>query len=163
MYFVRVSISAWVQRGSKFSVATVSTVWANQRAEWTIFRWCHAYAEVWLLLRASCLGGQHALSNVLHSMGKYPTSASIPACKLHLGIATHERIALFVEQRERFHLPFVATLCDLPSPRYSLLEITLSFWNAQSVPILVSRPCIRDFWRSWLDKGAQSDEPRPCW
>jgi len=60
-------------------------------------------------------------------MGKYQTSASIPARKLHLGIATHERTALFVEQRERFHLPFVATLCDLPSPRYSLLEITLSF------------------------------------
>jgi len=92
-----------------------------------------------------------------------PTSARIPACKLHLGIATCERPALFVEQREHFHLPFVATSCDLPSQRYSLLEITLSFQNAQSVPILVSRPCTRNFWQSWLDKGAQSDEPRPCW
>ena len=59
--------------------------------------------------------------------GKNPTSARIPACKLRLGIATHERTALFVEQRECFHLPFVATSCDLPSPRYSLLEITFSF------------------------------------
>ena len=74
-----------------------------------------------------------------------PTIALIPVGKLRLGIATHERAALFVEQREHFHLPFVATLCDLPSPRCSLLEITLSFQNAQSVPILVSRPCIRDF------------------
>ena len=82
-------------------------------------------------------GGSNALSNVLHSMGK--------TRKLRLGIATHERTALFVEQRERFHLPFAATSCDLPSPRYSLLEITLSFRKAQSVPILVSRPCIRDF------------------
>ena len=95
--------------------------------------------------------------------GKNPTSASISARKLRLGIATHERTALFVEQRERFHLPFVATSYDLPSWRYSLLEITLSFQNAQSVPILVIRPCTRDFWQSWLDKGAQSDDPRPCW
>jgi len=92
--------------------------------------------------------------------GKNPTSTSIPARKLRLGIATHGRTALFVEQRERFHLPFVATSYDLPSWRYSLLEITLSIQNAQSVPILVSRPCTRDFWRSRL---AQSDEPRPCW
>ena len=77
--------------------------------------------------------------------GKNPTSARIPACKLRIGIATHERTALFVEQRERFHLPFVATSCDLSSLKYSLLEITLSFQNAQSVPILVSRPCIRHF------------------
>ena len=74
-----------------------------------------------------------------------PTSTRIPVCELHLGIAKHERTALFVEQRERFHLQFVATSCDLPSPRYSLLEITLSFQDAQSVPILVSRPCIRHF------------------
>jgi len=67
------------------------------------------------------------------------------ARKLRLGIATHERTALFVEQRERFHLLLVATSCDLSSPRYSLLGITLSFRNAQFVPILVSRPCIRDF------------------
>ena len=59
--------------------------------------------------------------------GKNPASASIPACKLRLKMATPERTALFVEQREHFHLPFVATLCDLPSWRYSLLEITLSF------------------------------------
>jgi len=57
-------------------------------------------------------------------MGK---SARIPARKLRLGIATRERPALFVEQRERFRLPFVATLCDLPSLRYSLLEITHLF------------------------------------
>jgi len=92
-----------------------------------------------------------------------PTSTRIPACKLRLGIATHERTALFVEQRERFQLPFVATSCDLPSPRYSRLEITLSFQTAQSVAIRVSRPCIREFWQSWLDKGAQSDEPQSCW
>ena len=47
--------------------------------------------------------------------GKNPTSASIPVCKLRLGMATHERTALFVEQRERFHLPFVATSSDIPS------------------------------------------------
>ena len=89
-------------------------------------------------------GGQRAVKCIAF-YGKNPTSASISACKLRLGIATHERTALFVEQRERFHLPFVATSCDLPSWRYSLLEITLSFRNAQSVPILVCRPCIRDF------------------
>ena len=40
----------------------------------------------------------------------------------------HERTALFVEQRERFHLSFVATSCDLNFPNgdsYSPLEITL--------------------------------------
>jgi len=26
-------------------------------SQWTIFRWRHAYAEVWLLLHGSCLGG----------------------------------------------------------------------------------------------------------
>jgi len=90
-------------------------------------------------------GGAARAVKCIAFYGKNPTSASIPARELRLGIATHERTALFVEQRERFHLPFVATSCDLPSPRYSLLEITLSFRNAQSVPILVSRPCIRDF------------------
>ena len=69
-----------------------------------------------------------------------PTSTRIPARKLRLGIATRERPALFVEQRERFHLLFVASPYDLPSWRYSLLEITLSFQNAQSVPLLMSRP-----------------------
>ena len=51
-----------------------------------------------------------------------------------------ERPALLVEQRECFRLPFIAPPCDLPSWRYNLLEITLSFQNAQSVPLLVSRP-----------------------
>jgi len=89
-------------------------------------------------------GAAHAIKCITF-YGENPTSARISSCKLRLGIATHERTALFVGQRERFHLPFVATSCDLPSPRYSLLEITVSFQNAQSVPILVSRPCIRDF------------------
>jgi len=58
------------------------------------------------------------------------------------GIATRERPALFVEQREHLKLLFVASLCDLPSLRYSLLEVTHSFQNAQCVPtcILVSIP-----------------------
>jgi len=57
-----------------------------------------------------------------------PTSARI---QLHyLGIVTCERQTLFVEQRDGFQLLFVASPCDLPSPRYSLLEITLSFLNA---------------------------------
>jgi len=51
-----------------------------------------------------------------------------------------ERPVLLVDQRECFQLPFVAPPCDLPSRRYSLLEITLSFQNAQSVLLLVSRP-----------------------
>ena len=89
-------------------------------------------------------GAAHAVKCIVF-YGKNPTSASIPACKPHLGIVTYERTALFVEQREHFRHPFVATSCDLPLQRYSLLEITLSFRNAQSVPILVSRPCIRDF------------------
>ena len=46
--------------------------------------------------------------------GKNPTSARIPACELRLGIATHERTALFVEQRECFHLLFVTTSYDFP-------------------------------------------------
>ena len=78
--------------------------------------------------------------------GENPTSTCIPACKLRLEIATHERTALFVEQRECFHLPFVTTSCDLPSWRYSLLEITLSFHNAQSVPLLVSRLLYKGLW-----------------
>jgi len=82
-------------------------------------------------------GGTARAVKCIEFYGKYPTRASIPAHKLHPGIATQERTALFVEQRQRFHLPFVATSCDLPSLRYSLLEITLSFRNAQSVPILV--------------------------
>ena len=44
-----------------------------------------------------------------------------------------EKPALFVEQRECFQLPLVASSCDLPSWRCSLLEITLSFQSAQSV------------------------------
>jgi len=111
-------------------------------------------------------GGQHALQ-MYCILWWNSTSARIPVSKLCLRIATHERKALFVDQRERFQLQFVASLCNLPSWRYSLLEITLSFWNAQSVPILVSRPCIGDFWQSWglswLDKGTQSDEPQLCW
>ena len=95
--------------------------------------------------------------------GENPTSTCIPACKLRLEIATHERTALFVEQRECFHLPFVTTSCDLPSWRYSRLEITLSFHNAQSVPLLVSRLLYKDSGQSWLDNGAQSDEPQPWW
>ena len=43
-----------------------------------------------------------------------------------------------MEQREHFQLLFVASPCDLPSLRYNLLEITLSFQNTP-VPILVSR------------------------
>ena len=85
------------------------------------------------------LGGQHALQMYYILWGN-PTSARIPACKLYLGIATHERTARVVDQRERFQLLFVASLCNLPSWKYSLLEITLSFQNAQSVPLLVSRP-----------------------
>jgi len=108
-------------------------------------------------------GGSERTSKCITFYGENPTSTRIPAWKRHLGIAMCERTALFVEQRECFHLPFVTTSCDLPSQRYSLLEITLSFQNAQSVPILVSRPCTRNFWQSWLDKGAQSDEPWPCW
>jgi len=79
-------------------------------------------------------GGNHALL-MYYVQWENPTSARIPACKLRLGIATRERPALFVEQRERFHLPFVASPYDLPSWRYSLLKITLSFQNAQSVPL----------------------------
>lgn len=45
----------------------------------------------------------------------------------------HEKPTMFVEQRE---LPFVASPCNLPSLRYSLLEITSSFENTQSVSIL---------------------------
>jgi len=59
--------------------------------------------------------------------GENPTSACIHACKLRLGIAMREGLALFVKQRECFQLPFVASPCNLPSLRYSLLEITLSF------------------------------------
>ena len=76
-------------------------------------------------------GGAARAVKCIAFYGKNPASANIPACKLRLGMATHERTALFVEQRERFHLPFVATSCDLPSLRYSLLEITHSFRNAQ--------------------------------
>ena len=63
-------------------------------------------------------GATHAVQCITF-YGENPASARIPACKPRLGIATHEGIALFVEQRERFHLPFVATSCDLPSPRYA--------------------------------------------
>jgi len=73
-------------------------------------------------------------------MGKTQPAQVFLRVKLRLGIATRERLALLVEQRERFQLPFVAPPCDFPSWRYSLLEITLSFQNAQSVPLLVSRP-----------------------
>ena len=93
----------------------------------------------------SWLGRQHVLSKCITFYGENPTSACIPACKLRLGIAMHKRTTLFVEQRERFHLPFVATSCNLLPLRYSPLEIILSFQDAHSVPILVSRPCIRDF------------------
>jgi len=78
--------------------------------------------------------------------GETSTSAHIPVCKLCLGIATNERPTLFVEQRERFQLPFVASPCDLFSWRYSLLQITLSFRNAQSVPLLVSRLLYKGLW-----------------
>ena len=101
-------------------------------------------------------GGATRASNVLPSIGKTQPAQTIPACELRLGIATRERPALLVEQGEHFQLPFVASPYGLPSWRYSLLEITLSFQNAHSVPILVSRPCTRDFWWSWLDKGTQS-------
>ena len=46
--------------------------------------------------------------------GEYPTSARIPVCKLCLGIAMHERTALFVEQRECFQLPFVQPRATFP-------------------------------------------------
>jgi len=59
--------------------------------------------------------------------------------QIHPGVATHEKPVQFVKQREHFQLPSVASLCDL-SPKYSLLEITFSFRNAQSVPIVVSKP-----------------------
>ena len=41
-----------------------------------------------------------------------------------------------------FRCQLLHHMCNLPSPRYSLLEIALSFQNAQSVPVLVhvSRP-----------------------
>ena len=72
--------------------------------------------------------------------GENPTSACIHACKLSLGLAMRDRPAVFVQQRECFQLPFIASPCNLPSLRYSLLEITLSFQNAQFVSLLVSRP-----------------------
>ena len=56
-----------------------------------------------------------------------------------------------------FSRHIVASPCDLPSLRYNLLEITLSFQNAQSVPILVSKPLHKGFCQLWLDKEAQSD------
>ena len=74
-------------------------------------------------------GGNHALLTYYVQWGK-PNQRT----------AMHVKPALFVEQREHFHLPFVASPYNLPSWRYSLLEITLSFQNAQSVPLLVSRP-----------------------
>jgi len=90
-------------------------------------------------------GGAACTSNTLRSMGK-PNQRTLPACKLCLGIAICERPALLVEQRECFQLLFDASLCNLPSWRYSQLEITLSFQNAQSMPLLVSRPLYKGLW-----------------
>ena len=67
-------------------------------------------------------GRQHVLQ-MYYILGENPTSACIPACKLHLGIAMHERTALFVEQASTIY-------CNLMQPsltEISLLEITLSF------------------------------------
>jgi len=111
---------------------TLYLILALSYTRWTIFQWRHAYTEVWLLLHRSCLGPVRGSTHcqMYYVLWENPTSTHIPVCKLCLEIATHERTALFVEQRECFHLPFVATSCDLPSPRYSLLEITLSLQNA---------------------------------
>ena len=54
---------------------------------------------------------------------------------------------------------FIAVCCDLVRPSLSKIQpvgIALSFQNTQSVPILVSRPCKRDFWWSWLVRGLRA-------
>jgi len=64
------------------------------------------------------VGQQHALQMYYILWGN-PTSARIPACKLCLGIATHESTATFVEQIKR---GLSAAICCIPM-RPSLMEI----------------------------------------
>jgi len=99
-------------------------------------------------------GSTHFKCIVLY--GENLTSALIPTCNSAYEIATREKPALFVE---RFQLPFVASLCNLSSPRCGLLEITLSFQNAQNVPTLVSRQLLLLVMA--IHKGNQGNEPRP--
>jgi len=80
--------------------------------------------------------------------GENPTSAHIPACNAACEIATCEEPSPFVEQRKHFQLPFVASPCDFPSPRYSQMKITLLFDNTGPAPIvdfLISRPLHKGF------------------
>ena len=58
--------------------------------------------------------GATRTSYVITLFGENPTSAPIPACKICQGIATHERTAMFVDQRERFQLPFLHPRATFP-------------------------------------------------
>ena len=87
--------------------------------------------------------------------GENPTYTCISARNSTYEIATCQVLSLFVEQRENFQLPHVASLCNILSLRYRLLKLTHSFKNAQSLLIVLFWQAdyyLRDFEESWLVK-----------